>query len=122
MPRARGRLQRTTAARVARGRTLQPEGTLGSASFVPGLGSLGDYLASRYLSTASTRRWSLSTGGRRSFWKMFFTCFSTARCGDDELRRDRRVRASFGHQPEHLALPRAEVGERLLPAGAGEEL
>ena len=37
------------------------------------------YLASRYRSTASTRRWSPSSSGRRSFWKMLFTCFSTAR-------------------------------------------
>src|SRR3954454_8553684 len=38
-----------------------------------------DYAARRYASTASTRRWSSTVGGRSSLEKIDVTCFSTAR-------------------------------------------
>jgi hypothetical protein len=43
--------------------------------------------------------------------------------GDEEPSCDAGVGASFGHQREHLALPAAERGERVLaPAGAHQLL
>jgi hypothetical protein len=41
---------------------------------------------------------------------------------DHERVRDRRIGASFRHQPKHLALARAEIGEPFLPTCAREEL
>jgi nucleotide-binding universal stress UspA family protein len=51
----------------------------------PGCGYPNGY-EPRKRSTASTRRWSSGAAGRRSFVKMFVTCFSTAR-GEMKSRR-----------------------------------
>ena len=42
--------------------------------------------------------------------------------GDEEPLRDRLVRAALGHQLEHLALARRQLGERVVLAAAADEL
>src|SRR5690348_18345226 len=42
--------------------------------------------------------------------------------GDEEAPRYAGVGASFGHQGEHLALPGAERGERVLAPAGGHQL
>src|SRR4051794_7500063 len=41
--------------------------------------------------------------------------------GDDELTRDRGVRAALGHVPEHLALTRREAVQRVVRAAAAQQ-
>lgn len=41
---------------------------------------------------------------------------------DHERRRDGRVGAAFGHQPEHFALALCELGQRMRVAAASEQL
>jgi hypothetical protein len=41
--------------------------------------------------------------------------------GDDELLRDGRVGAAFRYQLQHLALSRAEPGQRVIRCAAGQQ-
>ena len=52
---------------------------------------------------------------------MLVTCFSTARSVTTSCLGDRVVRAALGHQPEHLALARAQLRQRVLAPAAAEQ-
>ena len=52
---------------------------------------------------------------------MLVTCFSTARSVTTSCDGDRVVRAALRHQPEHLALARAQLGQRVLAPAAAEQ-
>ena len=77
--------------------------------------------ARRYVSTASTRRWSSPPAGRPSLPRIERTCVSTVRSSQPEPLRDRRVRASLGHERQHLALARGQLAERVVAALRREE-
>ncbi len=87
------------------------------AANAPGSGQ-----ASRKRSTASTRRWSFSASRSPSFAKMLVTCFSTARGVTTSFVGDRAVGAALGHQPQHLALARRELRQRVVAAAAAHQL
>ena len=53
---------------------------------------------------------------------MLVTCFSTARIGHEHALGDRLVRAALGHQLEHLALARSQLGQRVVAPAAADEL
>ena len=72
--------------------------------------------ASRNRRTASTRRCSVSLSGRLSLVRMLRTCFSTVPSVTKIRRSDARVGGAFGHQREHLPLPRRQHVERISAA------
>ena len=74
--------------------------------------------ARRNASTASTRRWSSFEAGSDSLPKMLETCFSTAP-DVTTSSRDRRVRATLGHEAEDLALARREAAQAELARVVG---
>jgi hypothetical protein len=48
--------------------------------------------------------------------------FLDAAIGQEDARRDRRVRQSFGHQPEHLSLSRTQLADWIVTASPAHEL
>src|SRR5438552_3348907 len=75
----------------------------------------------RYLSTASTRRWSLPVADSSSLAKMFVTYFSTALGLTFSSATIPLLDRPLGHEPQHLQLPRGEPVD-LVVAPADQEL
>ncbi len=73
--------------------------------------------------TASTRRWSSGAAGEPELPEDARHVLLDRPLGDhDETLGDALVRAALGHELEHLALARRQVGERIVAAAPADEL